>query len=141
MDTTQMYDVLDLTFRTLYDNMDKGGLHFENDILQPNKIMLKPEEIGRLWDVMMATGLADGIIGFGNGGKVDITPAGIQMMTRYGSYKNFLMAQQAAIQPQPQLTIQLAEDPSDTKVKPAGKPQVKPAKKAAPKKKAASSKK
>lgn len=141
MDTNQMYDVLDLTLKTLYENMDKGGLHLENDILQPNKIKLKPEETGKVWDVLMATGLADGIIGFGNSGKVDITPAGIQMMTRYGSYKNFLVAQQAAVQPQPQLTIQLAQDDGKAPKKAAGKSVPKPVKKALPAKKEARSKK
>jgi hypothetical protein len=98
--------------------MDKKGLHFEKQILWPNKFKVKPHDIEKLWDILLATGMADSIIGFGNGGKLEITPAGIQMMTRYGSYKNFLASQQFG-QPPGQLTIQLV-NPDNGKEPPAG---------------------
>lgn len=116
MDLNQIYTVLDITFQTLYEHMDKDGLHFEKDVLQPNKVKLTPEEGERIWDVLMASGLADSIIGFGNGGKLEITPAGIQMMTRYGSYKNYIASQQSGVQPS-QVTIQLERPDNQAKTK------------------------
>lgn len=117
MDHDKVNDILDATFKTLFNNMDQNGLHFEKQILGPNKFRVQPKEIDQLWDVLLASGLADSIIGFGNEGKLEMTPAGIQMMTRFGSYKNFLASMSPGPQLPPQVTIQLSG--SD---KPAKKP-------------------
>jgi len=108
MDANQMTEILDTVFRTLYENMDKGGLLFEEELLRPNKIALTQSETERLWDILRSTGFAGSIVGFGNEGKLEITPAGIQMMMRYGSYKNFLASQNIGQGPQ-QVTIQLGD--------------------------------
>lgn len=106
MEATHMTDILDTVLRTLYEHMDKDGLNFDQELLAANKIELSPEESDALWDVLRATGLADSIIGFGKEGRLELTPAGIQMMTRFGSYKNFLAAQKTGVPPQVTISVQ-----------------------------------
>jgi hypothetical protein len=123
-----MYTVLDTIFKTLYMHSDRDGLDLEKDILRPHRIKLTPPEIDRIRDVLLASGLAGSIIGFGRGGKLEITSAGLQMMTRYGSYQNFLMAQQSGSQaPSQQLTIQLV-NPEEEKTQADKAPARAPAK-------------
>lgn len=128
MDTTLLTETLDAIFGTLYENMDKDGLLFREQILHPNKIRLTEAEEERVWDVLRASGLAASIVGFGNRGKLELTPAGIQMMTRFGSYKQFLASQG---NPAPQLTIQLADagDPPDKQAEKAPRRMATPKKK------------
>jgi len=135
MDANQMTEILDTVFRTLYENMDKGGLLFEEELLRPNKIALTQPETERLWDILRSTGFVGSLIGFGNEGKLEITAPGIQMMTRYGSYKHFLAAQNIG-QGAQQVTIQLGDSASDER-QPAVHQQKTPKK---PKKAARSSK-
>ena len=106
MEATRMTDILDTVLRTLYEHMDKDGLNFDQDLLAANKIELSPEESDALWDVLRATGLADSIIGFGKEGRLELTSAGIQMMTRFGSYRNFLAAQKTGVPPQVTISVQ-----------------------------------
>jgi hypothetical protein len=128
MTTAQMYAILDTIFKSLYMHSDRDGLDLEKDILKPHRIKLTPLEIDRLRDVLLASGLADSIIGFGRGGKLEITPAGLQMMTRYGSYQNFLLTQQSGSQaPAQQLTIQLV-NPEEEKPPKDKKPALAPVK-------------
>lgn len=147
MTTDQMIDILDTTFKTLYNNMDKNGLHFEKQILWPNKIKVKPKESEMIWNILMSTGLAGSMVGFGNEGKLEINTAGIQMMTRFGSYKNFLATQQGAAHPLQSLTIQLANPEvkdSQLQTKPLAdpsQPEVHPSKRIPPSKPVPSPKK
>lgn len=107
METSQMTDILDAVLRTLYENMDKDGLSFEKELLGANKIKVSSAESDKIWDVLRATGLVVRIVGFGSGGKLELTPPGIQMMTRFGSYKNFLASQNTGVPPQ--VTISLGD--------------------------------
>lgn len=128
MTTEQMYAVLNTVFESLYTHSDRDGLDLEKEILKPHRIKLTPAEIDRIRDVLLASGLADSIIGFGRGGRLEITPAGLQMMTRYGSYRNFLAAQQTSGQaPSQQLTIQLV-NPEDERAVADPAPALPPAK-------------
>lgn len=132
MEATRITDILDTVLRTLYEHMDKNGLLFEKELLEANKIRLNPQESGKIWDVLRATGLVESIIGFGNEGKLELTPAGIQMMMRFGSYKNFLATQN--ISNSPQVTISVT-DPGGAQPAKAAIPKQKPGK---PKKAASS---
>lgn len=107
METSQMTDILDAVFKTLYEHIDKDGLSFEKELLGANKIKVSPAESDKIWDVLHATGLVGSIVGFGSEGKLELTSPGIQMMTRFGSYKNFLAAQNTGATPQ--FTISLGE--------------------------------
>ena len=106
MDATRMNDILDTVLRTLYDNMDKDGLSLDEELLGANKIQLTASESERVWEVLRATGLVESIIGFGKEGRLELTPAGIQMMTRFGSYKNFLATQATGATPQVTISVQ-----------------------------------
>ncbi len=129
MTNPEMHDIMDKVISTLYNHMDRNGMHFERELLAPKKIKLAPKDADRLWDVLLSTGLVTSIIGFGNEGKLAITPAGIQMITRFGAYKNYLDSQKGAAQGgAPQISIQLAPGPEE---KPATQEKALPAKKQA----------
>jgi hypothetical protein len=86
--------ILDQIIRTLYDNSDKATLNLDNDIYKPLGINLPDKEYERLWEVMLSTGLISPVVGFGNSGKVELSHAGYQLMTQFGSYKNYVVSMQ-----------------------------------------------
>lgn len=90
MDTTPLTALLDLIFGELFAHMDADGLSLENDILVPHGARPTPSDAEKLWEVIHATGFAARKIGFGREGRLELNQAGIQMMTRFGSYRNFL---------------------------------------------------
>lgn len=92
--------ILDQVIKTLYNNSDKATLHLDTDIYKPLGINLPSKEYERLWEVMLSTGLVSPVIGFGNAGKVELSHAGYQLMTQFGSYNNYVVSLQSNHGPQ-----------------------------------------
>lgn len=82
--------IIDLTLKTLYNDAHKGMLHLEAEIYKPLKIKLSYKEANRLWHIMTSTGLIAPVIGFGNAGKIELTRTGYQLMSQFGSYKDYI---------------------------------------------------
>jgi hypothetical protein len=114
VDQTQMdQHIIDTVLKTLYNNSDKDTLSLENEIYKPYKIRLPLREAERLWNIMTSTGLISPVIGFGNAGRVELTRSGYQLMSQFGSYKDYL-ASLNNHQPQTViLPIQIDSDNSD----------------------------
>lgn len=83
-------DILDYIFQTLYFNLDKNELHFEDDILSPSGLELESKQIEHLRELMMNTGLVHQSIGFGKVGRVYLNGKGIQIMKKHKSYQAYL---------------------------------------------------
>lgn len=82
--------IIDTALRSLYNDGDKVTKSLQDEILKPNKIHVSEKDAGRLWDLMVSTGLVNSVIGFGNAGKLTLTNEGYQLMSQYGSYSAFL---------------------------------------------------
>jgi len=82
--------LFDIVLASLYENADKDTLHIENDILKPLNINLPPNEADRVWEVMVSSGLVSPVVGFGNAGKLELTRAGYQLLSQYGTYSQYL---------------------------------------------------
>jgi len=82
--------LFDIVLASLYENADKDTLHMENDILKPLNINLPPNEADRIWEVMVSSGLVSPVVGFGNAGKLELTKAGYQLLSQYGTYSQYL---------------------------------------------------
>jgi hypothetical protein len=82
--------IIDLVLKRLYNCTDKNPLNLEADIYKPLKIKLEPRDVKRIWGIMNSTGLINPVIGFGNAGKVELTRSGYQLMSQFGSYKDYL---------------------------------------------------
>jgi len=86
-------DVIDQTIRVLYENLDKGELHFEKDVLPSLYKSFTVKEINHMWEVVLATNLVNPSIGFGKSGFMYLSNAGMQMMKMYDGYKAYLQQQ------------------------------------------------
>jgi len=82
--------LIDLILSKLYNEGDKTPASIDKDILEPNHIKFTNAGSDRLWDVIMSTGLVKPVIGFGKSGNLALTTEGYQLMTTFGSYKNFI---------------------------------------------------
>ncbi|MBS1590118.1 MAG: hypothetical protein JST52_10945 [Bacteroidetes bacterium] len=85
-------NVMDATLRVLFENADKNALDLRTDIFDKANLHLSDSEMERLWDVLISSGWVSPTIGFGHAGKLELTKAGFQMMSQYGSYTNYLSA-------------------------------------------------
>lgn len=92
-------DVIEHIFKVLYSNLHKNEMHLENDILKPTNITFTHEQAEHLRELVVATGLIKGSIGFGKAGYVYLTGTGISIMKQYKSYHAYLHAVQGR-QPQ-----------------------------------------
>jgi len=107
--------IIDKALESLYNDGDKVALSLQEDVLKPNKLQLSEKEAGRIWDLMVNTGLVHAVIGFGNNGKLDLTNEGYQLMSQFGSYSGFLQEHQRQIAQQnqgftmPQFIIEQAD--------------------------------
>ena len=86
----QDFYIIDTVLKALYNDGDKIPQSLQEDVLKPNKIRITEKDAGRIWDVMINTGLVNSLIGFGNSGKLALTNEGYQLMSQYGSYSAFL---------------------------------------------------
>jgi len=82
--------LIDVALVALYNDGDKVTRSLNEDILRPNKIKISEKDFGRIWDIMVNTGLVNPVIGFGNGDKLNLTTDGYQLMVQFGSYRAFL---------------------------------------------------
>lgn len=82
--------LFDIVLASLYENADKDTLHMENDIFKPLNINLPPNESDRIWEVMISSGFVSPVVGFGNAGKLELTQAGYQLLSQYGTYSQYL---------------------------------------------------
>jgi hypothetical protein len=107
--------IIDKALASLYNDGDKVIRSLQEDVLKPNKINLAEKETDRIWDIMMNSGLVHAVIGFGNTGKLDLTPEGYQLMSQFGSYSAFIQEHQRQIAQQnqtmafPQFIIEQSE--------------------------------
>lgn len=84
--------IFDVVMSYLYLNADKNAIDLDKDILSRMTIKLPEREKDRVWDVLTTSGWISPVVGFGNAGKVELTQAGIQLMSQFGSYSNYLAA-------------------------------------------------
>lgn len=102
--------VFDLVLKMLYENADKNVLDLEKEIFQPFNVHFPQKENERIWDVLISSGLVNPVVGFGNAGKLELSKAGFQLMTQYGSYTQYLANMQTQQQPQmPTIVLQLPD--------------------------------
>jgi hypothetical protein len=99
--------IFDMVMGEIYENSHINELHFD-EILSKYKVELPINERERIWDVLVTSSLVSPMIGFGQAGKLELTPQGFQLMTQYGSYSNFL----AATQPQSLIQPTVATPPA-----------------------------
>lgn len=108
--------IIDKALESLYNDGDKVIRSLQDDVLKPNKLGLNEKEAGRIWDLMVNTGLVHAVIGFGNTGKLDLTNEGYQLMSQFGSYSSFLAEHQKQLAQQnqsiafPQFIIEQGEE-------------------------------
>lgn len=111
--------IIDAALRAMYNEGDKVPRALQDDILAPNNIRLSEKDAARIWDIMINTGLAHALIGFGNAGKLDLTSEGYQLMNQFGSYSAFLQEKERQAQGQhmafPQFIIEQAGEEKDEK--------------------------
>jgi hypothetical protein len=112
--------VIDAALKSLYNDGDKVTRSLTEDILKPCKINITEKDAGRIWDIMVNTGLVNSVIGFGNAGKLSLTNEGYQLMTQFGSYSAFLeeknkQSQQGQNMMFPQFIIESADDKEEKK--------------------------
>lgn len=100
--------LIDLVLEKLYNKGDKQTASLEEDVLTVHKIRYTQSGRERLWDLLVNTGFVQPVIGFGKSGRLSLTSEGYQLMTRFGSYSNFIneRARQAQAQTQGQAAPQ-----------------------------------
>lgn len=92
--------IVDLVLRFLFNQGNKRTASLADDILAPLNIQFTENGFDRIWDVLVGTNLVSPVIGFGRSGKLSITHEGLQIMTQFGSYANFIQLRAAAAQQQ-----------------------------------------
>lgn len=105
--------LIDISMKELYNEGDKRELRLVEDILTPNKIQFSNEQsLESYWDIITNSGFVKPSIGFGNNGKVSLSKAGFDLMNQFGSYMDFLRAQdptRGSAVPNPQLQLPSAK--------------------------------
>ena len=87
-------NIFDVVLKYLYINADKNSLDLDNEILSHMTIRLPGREKERIWNVLTSSVWVSPITGFGNAGKIELTKAGFQLMSQFGSYTDYLAAMQ-----------------------------------------------
>ena len=93
--------IFDLVMGEIYENSHINALPFD-DILTKYKVELPENEKERVWDVLVNSMWVSPTMGFGQAGKLELTPQGFQIMSQYGTYSNYLAS---TMPPQPQRNI------------------------------------
>ena len=88
--------LFDMVMGEIYENSDVNSVLFE-DILHKYQVELPVKEKERIWDVITNSMWISPMMGFGQAGKLELTPQGFQLMAQYGSYSNYLAATQMPI--------------------------------------------
>ena len=84
--------IIDVVLKALYGTAHKQALDFEREILAPNKIILAPDAVERIWVILLGTEWVSPEVGFGNAGKLALTHQGMQLMLQFGGYYQYLEA-------------------------------------------------
>lgn len=91
--------IINLILTELYKDGSKQGLLMDNEILVPNGINLDENQIIRMKKILLTTnfiGISEDFIydpdypQYVENGKIHLTPEGIEMMLKYGSYHDYL---------------------------------------------------
>ncbi len=85
-------DLIDYVFFTLYTNLDKNEMHFEEEIIAPTKLPLDAKQIDHLREVVITTGFVKPSVGFTKRGFVYLNANGIQIMKTYKTYSAYSAA-------------------------------------------------
>jgi hypothetical protein len=85
-------DLIDYIFYTLYTNLDKNELHFDDDILSPTKLSLDDKQKEHLREIIVSTGLIKPSVGFTKRNFYYLTQQGIQVMKTFKSYSAYTAA-------------------------------------------------
>ena len=88
--------ILDLVMKCIYEHPTRDELNLEEEIYKPMNIVLPRKVAERVWDSLKDSGMINPLIGFGKAGMIALTKTGTQIMKQYGSYNNYLLAQQQA---------------------------------------------
>jgi len=83
-------NIFDAVLNYLYLNADKNSVDLNKDIFSHMSIALPDNEKERIWGVLTSSGWVSPIVGFGNAGKIELTKAGFQLMSQFGSYSDYL---------------------------------------------------
>lgn len=109
--------IIDIVLKALYHNSHIDTLHIENDIYKNANINIPYVEAERLWEVLINSGLANPVAGFGNAGKMKLSRTGYQLMAQYGGYREYMDVLKNS-QQQQQIIIEapgIEEDDNDCK--------------------------
>ena len=87
-------NIFDVVMQYLYVNADKNSLDLDKEVLSHMSITLPESEKQRVWEVLTSSIWINSIVGFGNAGKIELSKAGFQLMSQFGSYSNYLAAVQ-----------------------------------------------
>ncbi len=83
-------NLLDYIFHTLYINLDKNEMHFENEIIAATNITITQKEIEHIREICLSTGFIKASVGFGKSGFMYLTSNGIQLMKLYETYSSYI---------------------------------------------------
>ncbi|HRG29393.1 MAG TPA: hypothetical protein PLJ00_15960 [Chitinophagales bacterium] len=84
---------IDLVMKYLYENLP-AQLNIYGSVFKPLGIVLTPREISRIAAISESTGFVQLVGGYGDGVMVGLTPNGLQVMRKHGSYISFLVREQ-----------------------------------------------
>jgi hypothetical protein len=91
--------VFDAVLKTLYNNAS-SELDLEKEIFKISRIKATKKEAEHIWNVLTSSGWVMPSIGFGKAGKLELTRAGYQLMSQFGSYKEYLKSVEDSQKPQ-----------------------------------------
>lgn len=89
-------NMMDIVTKILFEDGHKDELDLQKEVIDKANVIFPEKEVERIWNVMIGSNWVSPIVGFGKAGKLELTNAGLQMMSQYGSYKNFLQKQEEA---------------------------------------------
>ena len=93
-------NVFDMVLKTLYLNTNKSEMDLEKEIFAGSSIKIPRHEAERLWNVLTSSSWVSPAVGFGKAGKVELTKAGYQLMSQFGSYIDYLTSVENSQRPQ-----------------------------------------
>lgn len=117
-------NMMDIVTKILFEDGHKDELDLQKDVIDKSNVIFPQKEVERIWNVMIGSTWVSPIVGFGKAGKLELTNAGLQMMSQYGSYKNFLHKQEDAQASQEQ-QMPIPPNPTPSPQQPVQPPNVK----------------
>ena len=93
-------NVFDMVLKVLYLNTHKSEMDLEKEIFAGSPIKIPQKEAERLWNVLTSSSWVSPAVGFGKAGKIELTKAGYQLMSQFGSYMEYLTSVENSQKPQ-----------------------------------------